>query len=89
MNESVDWGTATWRYWQAIRNEEPARPSFRNRPPVAVRIRIEWDDDGEEWVDATATRQGFDGAIYAEIRDRRCSTLGAWFQPEDVRRSSQ
>lgn len=85
MNECGDWGTATWRYWQTIRNQEPARPSFQNRPPVAVRVRVAWENDGEEWVDATATRRGFDGAIYVEIRDRRCSTLGAWFRPGDVR----
>lgn len=85
MNESGDWGTATWRYWQKIRNQEPARPSFQNRPPVAVRVRLEWEHDGEEWVDATATRKGFDGSIYVEIPDRRCSTLGAWLQPGDVR----
>lgn len=72
-----DWGAATWRYWQKIQNEEPARPSFRDRPYFPVRARIEWERDGEQWVDGTATRLGFDRAIYVEIRDRRCSTLGA------------
>lgn len=89
MNESVDWGTATWRYWQDIRNEVGARASFQNRPPVPVRARIEWATDGEEWVDGTAMRKGFDGAIYVEIRDRRCSTLGAWLRPEDVQRRQE
>lgn len=89
MNEFTDWGTAKWRYWQKIGNEVGARASFRNRPPVPVRVRIEWADDGEEWVDGTATRKGFDDAIYVEIRDRRCSTLGAWLRPEDVQRRQE
>lgn len=42
-----DWGTATWRYWQKIGNEEDVCPLFRNSPPVPVRARIEWETDGE------------------------------------------
>ncbi len=26
-----------------------------DRPAVAVRVRVEWENDGEEWVEATAT----------------------------------
>lgn len=37
-----------------------------------------------EGVDGVATRLGFDGAIYVELKDRRCSTLGIWLSPEDV-----
>ena len=29
-----------------------------------------------EGVGGMATRQGFDGAIFVELKDRRCSTLG-------------
>ncbi|MCD1285254.1 MULTISPECIES: hypothetical protein [unclassified Brevibacterium] len=79
-----DYGTATWRYWQKIGNEDRARPSYRDRPPVPVRARIVWERDGEEWVEGSAERLGFDGAIFVAIRDRRCSTLGAWLRPEDV-----
>ncbi|WP_193096604.1 hypothetical protein [Brevibacterium sp. FME17] len=79
-----DWGTATWRYWQQINNALPARASFQNRPPAPVRARIAWERDGMEGVDGVATRLGFDGAIYVELKDRRCSTLGIWLSPEDV-----
>lgn len=79
-----DYGTATWKYWQKILNEEDARPSFRDRPPAPVRARVVWERDGEEWVDGTAERLGFDGAIYVRLHDRRCSTLGAWLRPDDV-----
>lgn len=84
MIESEDYGTATWRYWQEIRNAAGARPSFQDRPPLQVRARIEWERDGIEGVDGMATRLGFDGAIYVELKDRRCSTLGVWLSPDDV-----
>lgn len=32
--ESEDYGTATWGYWQEIRNEEGARGSFRQATPL-------------------------------------------------------
>jgi hypothetical protein len=79
-----DWGTASWRYWQKIGNAQPARGSYRDRPPVSVRVRIDWEADGVEWIDGTATRLGFDGAIFVELHDRRCSIVGAWLRPEDV-----
>lgn len=84
MNEFQDYGTATWRYWQEIRNAASARPSYQDRPPAPVRARIEWERDGVEGVDGWATRLGFDGAIFVEIKDRRCSTLGVWLDPDDV-----
>lgn len=58
-----DYGTATWRYWQKILNDAGARPSFQDRPPMPARARVEWEHDGMEGVDGTATRLGFDGAI--------------------------
>lgn len=79
-----DYGTASWKYWQEARNALPARPSYRDRPPVPVRARVEWERDGEVWVDGTATRLGFDGAIFAELHDRRCSIIGVWLLPDDV-----
>lgn len=77
MTESEDYGTATWRYWQKIRNAADARASFQDRPPMGVRDRIERERDGVEGVGGVATRQGFDGAIFVEFKDRRCSTLSA------------
>lgn len=84
VNEYEDHGTATWKYWQEVRNALRARPSYRNRPPVAVRARVVWTRDGTEVVVATAIRLGFDGAIFVELRDRRCSTLGVWLHPDAV-----
>jgi hypothetical protein len=79
-----DWGTATWRYWQKILNARPARGSFQNRSPRPVRARITWERDGQEGVAGVATRLGFDGAIFVELKDRRCSTVGVWLSPDDV-----
>lgn len=84
MIESNPHGTATWKYWQEVRNAQPARPSYQDRPPLPVRARIEWEYDGMESVDGVATRLGFDGAIFVEIKDRRCSTLGVWLHPDVV-----
>jgi hypothetical protein len=77
-------GTASWRYWQEIRNAQRARPSFQDRPPVPVRARVEWEQDGVGWLDDTATRLGFDGAIFAELNDRRCQTIGVWLSPDNA-----
>lgn len=84
MNDFEDYGTATWRYWQDAKNALPARPSYRNRPPVSVRARLVWARDGAEWVDGSASRLGFDGAIFVELKDRRCQTIGVWLAPDDV-----
>ncbi|WP_210602892.1 hypothetical protein [Brevibacterium oceani] len=79
-----DYGTATWRYWQKIQNDTGVRSSFRTRPPVPVRTRIEWERDGTEWLEGTATRLGFDGSIFVELTDIRCSIIGVWLLPGDV-----
>lgn len=65
-----DYGTATWRYWQKVRNDADARGSYRDRPPVPVRARVVFERDGESWLEGTATRLGFDGAIFVELTDR-------------------
>lgn len=72
MIESEDYGKATWRYWQKIHNDASTRPSFQNRPPVQVLARLLFERDGEVWLDGTATRLEFDGAIFVELNDRRC-----------------
>lgn len=79
-----DYGTATWRYWQKIHNAAGARPSFQNRPPARVRARVVFEQDGEVWLDGTATRLGFDGAIFVESKDRRVQAIGVWLMPDDV-----
>lgn len=35
-----------------------------------------FERDGEVWLDGTATRLGFDGAIFVEIKDRRVQAIG-------------
>src|SRR5699024_7514260 len=79
-----DWGTATWRYWKKIDNGRPARETFQNRVPVKVRARIVWEYDGTEGVDGVATRLGFDGAIFVDLKDRRGSTGGGWLSSDVV-----
>ncbi len=82
--EYEDYVTATWRYWQKIRNEAGARGSFRGRPPLQVRARVLFERDGEVWLEGTATRLGFDGAIFVELHDRRVQTIGVWLRSDDV-----
>lgn len=84
MTDPEDYGTATWRYWQKIRNDASTRGSYRDRLPVRVRARLVFERDGEVWLDGTATRLGFDGEIFVELKDRRCSRLGVWLWPDDV-----
>jgi len=86
MSDSKDHGTASRRYSQEIRNAQRARPSYQDRPLVPACARLEWERDGEEWVDGTATRLGFDGAIFVDFHDRRCSIIGAWLLPVEVTR---
>lgn len=79
-----DWGTATWRYWQKVGNDAGARGSYQDRAPVRVRACVVFERDGEVWLEGTATRLGFDGAIFVEIRDRRVQAIGVWLSPGDV-----
>ena len=79
-----DYGTANWRYWQKIYNDAGARGSFQDRPPAQVRARLIFERDGAVWLDGTATRLGFDGAIFVEIKDRRVQMIGAWLLSDDV-----
>lgn len=40
-------------------------------------VRTEWEQDGSEWLGGSATRLEFVGAIFVELRDARCSIIGA------------
>lgn len=74
----------TWREWQKILNSKPPRYSM-DRPRVPVRARIIWERDGVEWVDGQALRRDpVDGAIFVEVKDRRCAIIGTWLDPADV-----
>lgn len=37
-----------------------------------------------EWLDWSAVRLGFDGAIFVGFHDSRCSNIEAWKPPNDV-----
>lgn len=41
-----NYGTATWRYWQRIRNDAGPRRTYRARPPFPVRARLLFEHDG-------------------------------------------
>lgn len=49
-----------------------------------MRARIEWEQDGEEWVSGNALRLDPDVAIFVEFSDKRCKITGAWLSPDDV-----
>lgn len=74
----------SWRSWQRILNDVGAR-SYVRRDPIPVRARIVWADDGEEYLDGWAIAWTGD-AVLVELRDPRCSTVGAWLSPIDVSR---
>lgn len=84
MNESNPHGTATWKYWQGILNGLDAR-GCPDRPPIPVRARVVFAEDGEDWLDGEAERLDPGAAIYVRLHDRRVSTLGVWLHPDDVR----
>ncbi|WP_106539955.1 hypothetical protein [Haloactinopolyspora alba] len=65
----------------------PRRPRdfHKHRHGIPVTARIVWEDDGVEWIDATATRWDA-GHVYVEFVDRRLATTGAWLKPCDVHR---
>lgn len=77
-------GHTPWLYWQEALNDLGARGSYQDRPPIPVRARVVWETDGETWIDGTADRRGFDGAIFVRLHDRRCQTHGVWLSPDDV-----
>jgi hypothetical protein len=76
--------------WREVLNMHwPPRPSEfeRRRPGIAVRVRIVWDQDGEEYVDGVATRWDVDH-VYVEVGDQRLQGNGVWVKPDDVYRRS-
>lgn len=56
-----------------------------HRPPLRVRVRIEWDT-GEEWHEAIASAwDPRDGAVYIYLEDARTRVKGLWMHTSDVR----
>lgn len=55
-----------------------------HRPPLHVRVRIEWDT-GEEWHDAIASAYDpRDGAVYLYLSDKRARVHYLWMSSSDV-----
>lgn len=53
---------------------------------IPVRARIVWADDGEEWIDALATRWTRT-QVFVELNDRRLGgAIGVWIAATDVQR---
>jgi hypothetical protein len=73
--------------WQRATNETwPANPrSIKEQPRIAVRARVVWDEDGEEWVEGHAIRWT-QHHVLVSISDPRCHTIGFWLAPADVKR---
>lgn len=70
--------------YQKILNQLPARDKPQ-REKIPVRARLVWERDGEEWAESRASRLDAAGpAIYVELDDRRCRTVGVWLHPDDV-----
>lgn len=78
--------------WQKILNEHwplvdrqgnrHARGVPDQKHPIAVRVRVVWERDGETWLDGMARRwtTGPRAAVYVSIDDERNNTSGVVFR---------
>lgn len=75
--------------WQAVINESwPTTDRHQwTRPaePLPVAVRIVWERDGEQQLEAMATRWSGQH-VYVEFTDTRLRMTGAWVDAADVRR---
>jgi hypothetical protein len=72
---------------QAILNahEVPPRRAQEDRPELAVRARIVWENDGEEHIDTVA--YALSGhLVLVRVEDPRAQVRGYWLDVEDVLR---
>ena len=67
-----------------LRDPPTTTRGTRTRAALVAAARVVFERDGEVRLDGTATRLGFDGAIFVELHDRRLQTVGAWLPPDDV-----
>jgi hypothetical protein len=51
-----------------------------------VIARVVWEKDGEERIECDAIRWTRTHVLVDLGRARRCSTIGAWLLPQDVKR---
>jgi hypothetical protein len=59
---------------------------FEDQPPIDVQVWIEWERDGGEWVDGTATRWSSNFVFVGVDGEERLDGIGVWVKPYDVRR---
>jgi hypothetical protein len=67
------------------RNGKAHARGIPDRPSILVRARIVWELDGEEWIDARATRWTRTH-VHVEFADPRAQINGAWLRADDVKR---
>ena len=53
--------------------------------PIDVEVRVEWADDGEEWLAGRAHRWT-KSHVFVRFQDTRSATGLVWVQARDVRR---
>jgi len=53
--------------------------------PIDVFARIEWERDGEQWIEAQARRWN-KHHVFVTANDKRLQVGGTWLMPTDVRR---
>lgn len=77
----------SWRAWQKALNAQPIpQPLPRLHDPIPVRARLVWEVDGETWLDGNAIRWTA-SVVLVRLNDRRCSAIGEWLVPGDMRRA--
>ncbi|NED95835.1 hypothetical protein G1H11_10970 [Phytoactinopolyspora alkaliphila] len=78
------------KHEQAILNHHwPSRPRdyALHEPGIAVRVRLIWERDGEQFIEGVARRWDADH-VYVELKDTRSQANGVWLKPQDVYRRS-
>jgi hypothetical protein len=72
---------------QAILNAHPVPPrrAQEDRPEIAVTARIEWELDGEQFVE-TVAYASWRNLVLVRVEDPRARVRGYWLDAGDVRR---
>jgi hypothetical protein len=81
--------------YQKVGNEHFPPPAIARRlrdvdgeRRIAVRVRIEWERDGEQWIDAEAWRWD-QRHVFVRFSDERLQIGGVWLAPHDVSRPEE
>ena len=79
------WQTVINQHWPLHDRQGAHARGIPDRTPIPVRVRLEWERDGEQWLDGQATRWTRD-SVYVQLDDPRLRVNGVWVRPGDVRR---